>query len=189
MKESKLTERLENLASKLEASAERLESLLKNRMDFPLADEEYIKKFYDKEYADINGIFLKRENETLRYCEHFAQEEALRLFEDSEKRLPAKEEWDRMLEPGITWDTEKKGIWIGRSHELMRETGHSTFLPAAGCRYISVGELYYRGSYGYYWSSTVHGSNNGRHVYFSSGYRDAKSNLRSQGFSVRCIKR
>ena len=60
-------------------------------------------------------------------------------------------------------------------------------LPVAGGRNGSNGSLYYVGSIGYYWSSTVDGTNS-RTLYFSSGEADMFSDYRANGLSVRCLK-
>ncbi len=60
-------------------------------------------------------------------------------------------------------------------------------LPAAGYRYTSNGRLSYRGSYGYYWSSTELSSNGAYRLSFSSGSQAVGTNSRTSGFSVRCI--
>ena len=63
----------------------------------------------------------------------------------------------------------------------------SLTLPAAGARFNPNGALYYRGSTGFYWSSTEDGSN----AYFlgfnSSSVDPANTSNRTFGFSVRCI--
>jgi uncharacterized protein (TIGR02145 family) len=43
------------------------------------------------------------------------------------------------------------------------------------------------GPYGYYWSSTVNGTN-ASYLYFASGNTLMGFNYRAYGFSVRCIK-
>jgi uncharacterized protein (TIGR02145 family) len=60
-------------------------------------------------------------------------------------------------------------------------------LPVAGRRSYSNGSLLYVGSSGYYWSSTVAGTNS-RNLYFSSSNAYMNSYRRAWGFSVRCIK-
>ena len=62
-----------------------------------------------------------------------------------------------------------------------------TKLVVAGSRYHYDGTIYYAGSYGYYWSSTVNGTNS-RYLYFYSGYAYMYSNCRAYGFSVRCFE-
>jgi uncharacterized protein (TIGR02145 family) len=60
-------------------------------------------------------------------------------------------------------------------------------LPLAGFRNYSNGTLNAVGSYGYYWSSTVSGTN-ARNLYFYSSYALMYSYYRAYGFSVRCLK-
>lgn len=60
-------------------------------------------------------------------------------------------------------------------------------LPVAGNRYFSNGSLYFVGSYGFYWSSTVSGTN-ARNLNFNSSTAYMYSGYRAYGFSVRCIK-
>ena len=60
-------------------------------------------------------------------------------------------------------------------------------LVAAGISGFGDGAVYYAGSRGYYWSSTVDGSQT-RILYFYSGVADMKGEHRAYGFSVRCIK-
>jgi uncharacterized protein (TIGR02145 family) len=59
-------------------------------------------------------------------------------------------------------------------------------LPAAGYRYYSNGALYFRGSDGYYWSSTEDGSN-ANYLNFNSGDASTNYGYRTYGFSVRCV--
>ena len=61
-------------------------------------------------------------------------------------------------------------------------------LPLSGYRYSgSPATLLDVGSSGYYWSSTVDGTNV-RHLFYYSNNMDWASNPRAYGFSVRCIK-
>ena len=60
-------------------------------------------------------------------------------------------------------------------------------LPVAGYRYFSNGSLYNVNTNGYYWSSTVDGSNS-RNLYFGSSNANVGWSYRASGFSVRCIK-
>jgi uncharacterized protein (TIGR02145 family) len=145
---------------------------------------------FNEEYADINGILLKRKNEALSYCEYFTWDEAMKLAGIRGLQAPSKEEWEKMLEPGSTWDEEKKGLWIGKNHSLKQETAFSTFLPAGGHRNASNGFLYGQGFSGYYWSAGLSGTTNAYHLYFDSGLvNPAYSNVRANGFSLRCIKK
>ncbi|HUX97620.1 MAG TPA: FISUMP domain-containing protein [Bacteroidales bacterium] len=60
-------------------------------------------------------------------------------------------------------------------------------LPVAGLHDSGGGSLFGVGSVGYYWSSTVDGTNS-RSLYFYSGDAIIGSYWRADGFSVRCIK-
>jgi uncharacterized protein (TIGR02145 family) len=60
-------------------------------------------------------------------------------------------------------------------------------LPMAGYRYYNDGSLSNVGSRGYYWSSTVNGTD-AKRLYFYNGDAYMGNNHRAFGFSVRCIK-
>ena len=60
-------------------------------------------------------------------------------------------------------------------------------LPVAGNRLRSTGALDDVGSVGYYWSSTVSGSN-ARGLYFNSSFAFMLTLFRASGISVRCLK-
>ena len=62
-----------------------------------------------------------------------------------------------------------------------------SFLPAAGNRNNSNGQLNNRGNNGYYWSSTYNSTTNGYNLNFNSGSTNINNNNRSNGFSVRCV--
>ncbi len=60
-------------------------------------------------------------------------------------------------------------------------------LTAGGTRDCSNGSLFSVGSYGYYWSSTVSGTD-ARSLFFYSTNAVMYVNFRAYGFSVRCVK-
>lgn len=62
------------------------------------------------------------------------------------------------------WTTQN-GVSGGR---FTGPNGGTIFLPAAGLRWN--GELYYDGSYGYYWSSTPYDEVSAYELFFGSGY-------------------
>ena len=65
--------------------------------------------------------------------------------------------------------------------------GNSVFFPASGYYYGTT--LDYRGSYGYYWASTLYSSTNGRILYFrASGVLPQGYDMRFNGFSVRPVQ-
>jgi uncharacterized protein (TIGR02145 family) len=68
-------------------------------------------------------------------------------------------------------------------------------LPMAGFRKRDNGSIYDVGIYGYYWSSTVNSTNLygvdlfvSGNLLFSNSNAEMNSELRANGFSVRCIK-
>jgi uncharacterized protein (TIGR02145 family) len=100
--------------------------------------------------------------------------------------VPTKVQWDGVLKNNQqrrvgTWD------WSSTNYSSGIRLGESLFLPAAGYRDYSDGELNYRGYYGYYWSSTEISSGNVWDLYFNSSSAYTNGNYRAYGFSVRCI--
>jgi uncharacterized protein (TIGR02145 family) len=148
--------------------------------------------FYSDEYANINGILLKRENETLDSCELFTHKEAVELVKNRRLRLPSRYNLIKILKSGYTWDDKLRGIWIGENHRCKKETRFSTFLPAAGCLSNSEGRLYFCGNSGYYWSGTEFNPVYSNTIWSINFVREGCSmgnSDRDFGFSVRCIKR
>ena len=82
------------------------------------------------------------------------------------------------------WDAERAGF---SSINASGAYASVLKLPVAGFRYFSTGALTDVGSYGYYWSSTVSGTN-ARALLFNSSNAFMFAANRAYGFSVRCIK-
>ena len=81
--------------------------------------------------------------------------------------------------------TDEDGV-AGRRF-TSRINGNSIFFPASGRRYGTG--LYYRGSYGFYWSASLHSQPGGYRLYFSSGgVEPANLDNRFYGFSVRAVQ-
>lgn len=81
--------------------------------------------------------------------------------------------------------TDEDGV-AGRRF-TSRINGNSIFFPASGYRYGT--SLYYRGSYGGYWSASLDSAAYGYHLYFNSeGVLPARYNNRFFGFSVRAVQ-
>jgi hypothetical protein len=57
----------------------------------------------------------------------------------------------------------------------------------SGRRNYSDGSFANVGTFGYYWSSTVSGTNS-RFLDFARGFANMNANGRAYGFSVRCLK-
>ena len=89
-------------------------------------------------------------------------------------RLPTNAEWNAER---LSWGSNNSAGAYGSVLKL----------PVAGFRFSNIGSLYNVGSHGYYWSSTVDGSNS-RLLTFSSSNAITHFNYRAYGYSVRLIK-
>ena len=99
-------------------------------------------------------------------------------------RMPTQEEWQELYDnTTVTWTTQN-GV---NGRLFTASNGNSLFLPAAGFRWD--GELYYAGSRGEYWSSSLFTGLPGGawDLYFGSGYSYVSSSYRYYGFSVRPV--
>ena len=100
-------------------------------------------------------------------------------------RMPTKEDWEELIANTTAEWTQVNGV-AGR--KFTAANGNSLFLPAAGDRW--GGELYYAGSRGYYWSSSLYA---GRPYgawdfgFYSAGLK-VHDNDRLGGFSVRAVR-
>ena len=89
-------------------------------------------------------------------------------------RLPTEAEWEA-----------ERLSWI--SNNAAGAFNSPLKLPVAGRRYYSSGSLHFVGSFGYYWSGAVGGTNS-RGLTFSSSNAYMYSSYRAFGGSVRCLK-
>ena len=89
-------------------------------------------------------------------------------------RIPTAAEWEQER---LTWS----------SNDAAGAITSPLKLPEAGYRLDSDGSLSDAGSNGFYWSSTVSGTNS-RGLYFGSGNADMNAYLPAYGSSVRCLK-
>lgn len=103
-------------------------------------------------------------------------------------RMPTKSEWQELLDNCTwTWTTQNGINGYKVASNKAGYTDKFIFLPAAGDR--SGGGLYYVGSDGGYWSSSLreYGSGYAWFLDFSSGYRDLLNCRRNFGQSVRPV--
>jgi len=92
-----------------------------------------------------------------------------------------------------------KGFRVPTIYEMINETikqgmknSYDVFnsflkLPSAGCRVNYTGAMYNKGSFGYYWSSSINSSRTYK-IYFYDKHITSGSQYRTYGQSVRCIK-
>lgn len=95
------------------------------------------------------------------------------------------------------WRVPKYDIWIGMnitnspwspSNRGVSNNAYGGFYPAAGSRqFDNNGRIIDVGAKGYYWSASVNG-NEARDLFFESGGVSRGQNVRSNAYSVRCVK-
>ncbi len=100
-------------------------------------------------------------------------------------RIPTQAQWAGVLANNTQ---SIVGSWYesATNYSSGRFFGPNLMLPAAGLRNDGDGTLFYRGYYGYYWSSTENGGVNAWDLIFDSGDAGTGSYYRTYGFSVRC---
>lgn len=143
---------------------------------------------------ELCGLLWDRENLAIGGYEkdghhYYSWQEAMDAARSVGKRLPTREELKALCDLGSTWDDELKGRWFGGNHDSDHKG--SLFLPAAGLRLSSSGELASTSSTGCYWSSSPNygGGSNAGNLSFSSGNVSPLNNYnRAYGFSVRCVR-
>jgi len=102
-------------------------------------------------------------------------------------RVPTQAEWTG-FKNGLN-STTFPGSWANSAtnYSSGMKVGDALFLPAAGLRENTVGQLNYRGYIGYYWSRTYVSTVNGYYLNFQSGLLNVSGTQRTNGMSVRCI--
>ena len=103
----------------------------------------------------------------------------------SPSRLPTMGEFVELNNNCDSEWTDEDGV-AGRRF-TSRINGNSIFFPAAG--YYNGTSLNYRGTYGYYWSSTWYSDSYARNLYFySTGVYPQNYSIRRYGFTVRAVQ-
>ena len=99
-------------------------------------------------------------------------------------RMPRLDEI-KELKDNCTWEwTTLNGV---NGYHVTGPNGNSIFLPAAG--YRRDAEVYYRGSDGYFWSSSLNSSrsSDADYLYFTTGYYNWLDSRRYVGLTVRPV--
>ena len=100
-------------------------------------------------------------------------------------RMPTQPEFQELNDNCTSEWTDEDGV-AGRRF-TSNINGNSIFFPASGDR-LGTG-LHDRGSYGYYWSSSLYSSSDGYGLYFNrGGVYPANFSYRFYGFSVRAVQ-
>ena len=99
--------------------------------------------------------------------------------------MPSDDQWEELLDNTTNVWTTQNGV---NGRLFTGNNGNSLFLPAAGYRW-DVG-LYYVGSGGYYWSSSLDTGSPyfAWDFYFYSKYYDMYCSFRDNGQSVRAVR-
>ncbi len=92
-------------------------------------------------------------------------------------RVPAYTIWEGLTTSNFVWNSGVYG----------RTMGNGNFYPAAGSR-NSGGSISGAGEFGYYWSALIKSNNQPGDLYFGSSSVSSSSNVRANGYSVRCVK-
>lgn len=101
--------------------------------------------------------------------------------------MPSREQMDELKNNCTSEWTTENGV---NGRRFTGPNGASIFLPAAGYRWVD--DLFYAGSYGYYWSSSLYEShtNFAWYLYFNSGNVGAHDYYsRYNGRSVRPVRK
>jgi uncharacterized protein (TIGR02145 family) len=101
-------------------------------------------------------------------------------------RVPTKIHWDGVA---INNTITNLGTWSTgyTNYSSGKKFGSELMLPTAGLRLSEDGLLEYRGTNGYYWSSTQNATGNALLLHLSSGGAWTFGAVHRYGFSVRCI--
>lgn len=104
-------------------------------------------------------------------------------------RVPTEAQWQAVISNN---NVERVGSWNNDGNYTTAlyfrnpSNVRTLMLPAAGYRFATDGSLFFRGRFGYYWSSSEAASN-ASSLYFSSSSVGVTYPSRTSGFSVRCV--
>ena len=139
-------------------------------------------------YARGRSLENRRESDKVRNKTVLeAMDDAATVVLGGKWRMPTDAEWTELREKCTsTWTTNYNGTGV-KGRIVTATNGNSIFLPAAGRRYST--NLYNAGSYGYYWSSSLHtdGPSYAWYVYFYSDFVIRYYYYRYLGISVRPV--
>jgi len=102
-------------------------------------------------------------------------------------RVPNNDEFQSLFNPNKV--SQEKTIFNGVNGCKFTDitTGKSIFLPAAGLRTNNAGVMYYRGSYGQYWSNTTPSGDSAYYMLICSNNDGLAYNYRAYGYTLRSV--
>lgn len=104
-------------------------------------------------------------------------------------RVPTSKELSNLIKNYSSWTTNdagQNGCYFSGEYTFI-DGAPKVFFPAAGYRDYDYGDAYYRGAYGYYWSSRPR-SYYAYYLFFGDGHASMSSRRRANGYSVRCVQ-
>lgn len=101
-------------------------------------------------------------------------------------KVPSQKQWNSIFRGGTAPGSATSNTWVWTGYGY--QVGSSLYLPAAGHRHYYDGTLKFIGQSGYYWSSTVTGTNSYGLVFSSGNINTVSGEYRSMGFTVRCVR-
>ena len=138
------------------------------------------KELKNIEWIDLglpSGTLWKSTNETGEHTGYYTYDDAVNIFGD---QLPTKEQFDELKEK-CRWE------WKENGYKVTSPNGNSIFLTALGFRGCND-FMHNNGTYGNYWSSTLHDSENPWSLYFTSSGVFTAYDSRCYRESVRLVK-
>lgn len=130
------------------------------------------------EQIKINGILWDTKNLEIDGEKYFQWQEAMSVAKILGKRLPAREEFQALIDSGWEFDQEKKGMWFA---------DRKLFIPLSGYQYDTSGALSCT-VYGYLWSSSPKDDSYSWTLGFTDGAANMYSSSTTYGFPVRCVQ-
>ena len=103
-------------------------------------------------------------------------------------RVPTKAQWDGLISNNTITAVGTSWTDGPTSYSSGMKFGDYLLLPAAGVRFFNNGSLFFRGTSGYYWSSTEAGSNVAWGLAFDIMNNNTVNESRVFGTTVRCIE-
>lgn len=132
----------------------------------------------------LNGLAWDKENLSVNGNTYFTYQEAIRESSKLGKRLPTKEEFEKLLKLPHTWDLTNNGLLVAEKANDLR-TNKSLLFKTLG--YISCGSLHLDYGTGGYWSSSLDNGMFAFYLEFYNSFIRMNSNIPSLKFTVRCV--
>ena len=149
----------------------------RENMDWGDDEEAFDYSFSSSNYEETEGYKLDGDIDLAHDAAHVNMGEPW--------QMPQSEQFQELYDY-CTW-TRKTVNGVNGYLVTSKENGNSIFFPCSGYGYGT--SWYYRGSVGYYWSSSLYSAAYGRYLGFNSGGVYPQNNdRRFNGFAVRAVQ-